>query len=90
MGEANVADRRLLLKQMIVEECDKPVTPESIGDDEVLFGDASRLQLDSLDALQLSMALQKRFGVRLSDSKELRRAFATVATLEQFLKTEGR
>ncbi|MGM0593522.1 MAG: phosphopantetheine-binding protein [Pseudomonadota bacterium] len=79
-------DRRLALKQLIVEECDKDLPPESIGDDELLFGEQSRLQLDSLDALTLSMALQRQFGIRLADSKALRRAFATVASLDDHLR----
>ncbi len=81
-------ERRLAIKTMIVEECDKDVSPDSIEDDELLFGGSSRLQLDSLDALQLSMALQHRFGIRLADSKGLRRAFATVETLDNFLQQQ--
>jgi acyl carrier protein len=81
-------ERRLSLKQMIVEECDKDVPPESIADDELLFGNSSRLQLDSLDALQLSMAMQHRFGIRLADSKALRKAFATVETLDDFIQQQ--
>jgi acyl carrier protein len=80
--------RRMVIKQMIIEECDKDVAPEAIDDDELLFGDSSQLQLDSLDALQLSMALQHRFGIRLADSKVLRRAFATVATLDTFIQQQ--
>lgn len=79
-------DRRLELKHLIVEECDKDFAAETILDDEPLFGEASRLQLDSLDALQLSMALQRNYGIRLSDNKALRRAFATVATLDHYLQ----
>lgn len=82
-------DRRLAIKQLIVDECDKDMPAETIDDDELLFGEESRLQLDSLDALQLSMALQRQYGVRLADSKALRRAFATVATLDAFLQQQG-
>jgi acyl carrier protein len=78
-------ERRLELKQMIIDECDKEIPAEEIGDDEPLFGEQSRLQLDSLDALQLSMALQRQYGIRLADNKALRRAFATVATLDDYL-----
>jgi acyl carrier protein len=74
-----------VIKRLIVEACDKEIDPQSIGDDEVLFGPAARLALDSLDALQVSMALQKRFGIRLVDSKETRRILANVASLADFL-----
>lgn len=82
-------DSRLAIKQLIVEECDKEIAAEAILDDEALFGPDSRLQLDSLDALTLSMALQRQYGIRLNDTKELRRAFATVATLDNYLQQQG-
>ncbi len=73
------------LKQLIVAACDKDVDPATITDNEALFGQETRLALDSLDALQVSMALQKRFGVRLVDSKETRRILTSVASLATFL-----
>lgn len=78
-------DRKLIIKQLIIDECDKDIAATDISDDEQLFGPSSHLQLDSIDALTLSLALQKKFGVRLTDSKDLRRAFETVATLDTFL-----
>ena len=75
----------LELKQLIVEACDKDCDPASIGDDELLFGPAAPLQLDSLDALQVSMAIKKKYGLRLPDSKETRRILANVANLAEHL-----
>ena len=46
---------RLALKTLIVEACDKDCDPASITDDELLFGPEAPLQLDSLDALQVSI-----------------------------------
>ncbi|OGB27502.1 MAG: acyl carrier protein [Burkholderiales bacterium RIFCSPLOWO2_02_FULL_57_36] len=73
------------LKRLVVDVCEKDIDPAGIADDELLFGPDARLELDSLDALQLSMALQKRYGVRLPDSKETRRVMASIATLAEFL-----
>ena len=73
------------LKQLILEAADKTEPAGGLGDDEILFGPDSRLQLDSLDALQVSMAIQKRYGVRMPDSKETRRALASLATLAPHL-----
>ena len=50
------------LKELIVTEADKDLAPASITDEEVLFGHDSQLQLDSIDGLQISMALQLSFG----------------------------
>lgn len=80
-------DLRLELKQLIIEACDKDVSPESIGDHDVLFGPDSALDLDSLDALQISMAIQKRYGLRLTDSKETRRLLSCVDNLACHLES---
>jgi acyl carrier protein len=69
------------LKDLLLEACDKDEPPDGLSAEEVLFGPPSRLGLDSLDALQISMAIQKRYGVRMPDSKETRRALASLATL---------
>lgn len=77
---------RLALKTLIVEACDKDCDPASITDDELLFGPEAPLQLDSLDALQVSMAIKKQYGLRLPDSKETRRILSSVANLADHLE----
>jgi len=69
------------LKTLILEAAEKTEPPGGLGDDEALFGPDSRLALDSLDALQVSMAIQERYGVRMPDSKETRRALTSIAHL---------
>mgnify|MGYP001558247650 CR=1 FL=1 len=73
------------LKHMILEAVEKDAPPGGLSDDEVMFGPESRLMLDSLDALQISMEIQKRYGVRMPDSKETRRALVSVAHLAEYL-----
>ena len=70
---------KLSLKKMIVTECDKSVDPMSIQDDEQLIG--GPLQLDSLDALQISLAVKDRYDVRIENGPEARRTLASVAAL---------
>jgi acyl carrier protein len=77
---------KLRLKQLIVTEADKDIAPESIADDEPLFGPDTRLQLDSIDGLQVSMALQVQFDVRITDPKELVRIMRSIDTLADFLQ----
>lgn len=84
------ADRAALiveLKALVLEAAEKSAPAGGLGDDEELFGPDSRLALDSLDALQISMALQQRFGVRMPDSKETRRALSSIANLAEHLST---
>lgn len=73
------------LKALILEATAKTLDGPELAADEPIFGPDSRLALDSLDALQVSMALQKRYGVRLLDSKETRRILACVGNLADHL-----
>jgi acyl carrier protein len=56
-----------------------------LQNDEPLFGAQARVDFDSLDALQISMAIQKRYGVRMPDSKDTRRALESIAHLAEHL-----
>ena len=62
-----------------------PQSTKTLTAEELLFGPDARLGLDSLDALQVSMALQKRYRVRLVDSKETRRILSCVGNLADHL-----
>jgi acyl carrier protein len=73
------------LKALVLEAAEKESPPGGLTDDETLFGPESRLALDSLDALQVSMAIQARYGVRMPDSKDTRRALTSIAHLAQHL-----
>jgi acyl carrier protein len=73
------------LKAYILAAVDKSEPAGGLRDDEPWFGPESRLDLDSLDALQISMAIQKKYGVRMPDSKETRRALVSLAALAQHL-----
>lgn len=73
------------LKAYILEAVEKPEPEGGLRFDEPWFGDESRLQLDSLDALQISMAIQKKYGVRMPDSKETRRALVSLHALADHL-----
>lgn len=73
------------LAALILEATEKTPDGAALAADEPLFGPGSRLALDSLDALQVSMALQKRYGVRLVDSKETRRILSCVGNLADYL-----
>jgi acyl carrier protein len=77
------------LTALILEATEKTLDG-ALRADEPLFGPQARLALDSLDALQVSMALQKRYGVRLTDSKETRRILACVGALADYLASRPR
>jgi acyl carrier protein len=89
MSSANGPDLAALiveLKALVLDAAEKTEPEGGLGDGEILFGEQSRLALDSLDALQISMAIQQRYGVRMNDSKETRRALSSVASLADYLR----
>ena len=74
------------LKKMIIDECEKEdITPEDIQNDAELFAPDNELELDSLDALQISMSIQKSYNIRLVDPKEFRRVVTTIDNLAAFI-----
>lgn len=87
---AGSQDERLKadLKQLIVHACNKDMDPTSIGDDDTLIGMRSKLGLDSLDVLQINVAIANRYGKRIEDGKHARRVMATVNSLADFVRPD--
>jgi acyl carrier protein len=80
----------LQLKRLIISTLKlEGVLPEDIPDDEPLIG-SPRLGLDSIDALELVLAIEKEFGVKIGSSEESRKALASVATLAAYLQSHTR
>ena len=74
------------LKVMIIDECEKEdIAPQDILNDVELFAPDNELELDSLDALQISMSIQKAYNIRLVDPKEFRRVVISIDTLAAFI-----
>ncbi|GAA5106996.1 phosphopantetheine-binding protein [Orbus sasakiae] len=80
----------LKLKNIIITESEKDdvLSAEELMDNEPLFGPNSRLGLDSLDALQISVALKEQFGVRLQGDREVRKHMMNVADLTNYVIDE--
>lgn len=76
------------IKQMIIDTLNlEDLSPDDIGTDAALFGDG--LGLDSIDALELGLAVKNRYGVALSaESETLRAHFFSVATLAAFVNQQ--
>jgi len=90
MEELNALKQRL--KTILVENLMLQVGADEIGDDQPLFGPGS-LGLDSVDALQLVVALDKNFGLKVPDpaaAKEILRSIGTMAAAVQRNAHQGR
>ena len=83
-----MADLEPEIKTLIIETLGlEDMTPDDIGSDDLLFGEG--LGLDSVDALELGLALQKRYGITLEpETKNMRKHFATVASLAAFVQEQ--
>ena len=76
----NTNDLKGRIRQMLVENLMLQISPEEITDDMPLFGEG--LGLDSVDALQIVVALDKTFGLKVKDAaaaKEILRSINTIA-----------
>jgi acyl carrier protein len=70
------------IKNLMVENLMLQVTPGEIGDELPLFGPGS-LGLDSVDALQLVVALDKNFGLKIRDPEAAKEILRNVTTIAQ-------
>lgn len=78
--EEELAQVRKDLKEMLVRDLSlEDVNPEDIKDDEILFGEG--LGLDSLDAVEIVVLLQRNFGIEVKDMKKGKEIFYSIDTL---------
>jgi acyl carrier protein len=75
------------LKLLIITSCGlQDLTHEQIIDDEPLFG--AGLGLDSIDALELAVAIERKYQVTIPDESVAKQAFASISTLISYLQEQ--
>lgn len=83
MAEVNFND----LKQLLIKNCMLRVSPDEINEETPLFGPES-LGLDSIDALQITVAVERDYGIAIKDPETARQAFRSLGSLKEWLQTE--
>ena len=84
-GQDTMEDLELQLKQQIIEALNlEEITADEIATDAPLFGDG--LGLDSIDALEITLLLEKHYGIRLANPAQAKPIFYSVATLADFIR----
>ncbi|MCP4976722.1 MAG: acyl carrier protein [Maribacter sp.] len=79
-----MGDLKLELKEKIIEQLNlEDVAIDEIADTDSLFGDG--LGLDSIDALELIVMLDKDYGIKLSDPKEGKKVFESIETMANYI-----
>ena len=81
MSEVDIKSR---IKSMMVENLMLKIAPEDIGDDIPLFSPEG-LALDSIDALELAVGIEKNFGVATPSAEVAREAFVSVNTIAAYI-----
>ncbi|MGI8604392.1 MAG: acyl carrier protein [Verrucomicrobiales bacterium] len=76
------------IKEAMVEELMLRQSADEIGDETVLFH-ASGLGLDSVDALQLVVALEKRFGLKISDAEAAKGILRNVNSIAEAIQAKA-
>ncbi|HET6724403.1 MAG TPA: acyl carrier protein [Gammaproteobacteria bacterium] len=73
------------LKQLVIDECEKDIAPDGLSADAQLIGKQSPLELDSLDALQISLAVKQRYGKAIEGGNKGRKVLASINSLADFI-----
>ena len=75
------------IKLLIIETLNiDDVEPDEVSDEDPLFAEGNALGLDSIDALEIVMALQEKYGVRIDDKNQSRFILRSIATIADFIE----
>jgi acyl carrier protein len=72
------------LKEQVIEQLNlEDINPEDIDEKEPLFGDG--LGLDSIDALELIVLLEREYGIKINDPSEGKKIFSSIETMAKYI-----
>ena len=90
MSDKIETDLKTDIKSMIIETLNiQDITTEDIEDDLHLFGGENTLGLDSIDAIELVMAVQRQYKVRIDDQNLAREVLKDVNSIAEFINNKA-
>jgi acyl carrier protein len=89
MTEINSAELKMEIKKLIMATLNiTDVDPEEVDDELPLFGGGNKLTLDSVDALEIIMAIQRTYQVRIADQSLARYTLRSINSIAEFIESE--
>lgn len=79
------------IKQLVVEACNLEsvdIRPQDINADDILVGPDSPIGIDSLDAIEIVAAVEKKYGVRINNVDTAQKLLKTVRILADFIASK--
>lgn len=79
-------DLKLEIKQLIMSTLSiEDIDPNDVDDDKPLFGGDNALTLDSVDAIEIIMAIQRTYGIRIADQNLARNVISSINSIAAFI-----
>ena len=76
--------KKLIMNTLLINDVD----PNAVDDDKPLFGGDNALTLDSVDAIEIIMAIQRTYGVRIADQNLAREVVRSINSIAQFVSEQ--
>jgi len=82
---------KLKLKTQIIEYLNlMEMEPADIKDDEGFFGQESSIGLDSIDSIELTVLLEREYGLKITDPKQGRKILADINSIVEYIESNGK
>ena len=80
---------KLEIKELIMSTLDiTDINPDDVDDEKPLFGGDNALTLDSVDAIEIIMAIQRTYGIRIADQSLARQVISSINSIAGFIKEQ--
>ena len=81
---------KLKLKIQIIEYLNLlEMEPADLGDEEALFGPEGNVDLDSIDSIELTVLLEREYGLKITDPKQGRKILSDINSMVDYIVANG-